>query len=159
MQPVELLFRCRSSWSLSVAACCLAIAGCGDVPTDGPEKLVPVAGTVTLAGAPLAGAAVIFNPRDAKLRGGFGTTDTAGNFVAKFRGTQAGIEPGEYVVTVTKLALPDGSPVPEGKDAADVGAIQIVPPSFSDPGQSTQVVTVADRENHFTFEIPKTVKK
>lgn len=144
---------------LLLLVCSLGLTGCGGGPQDGPEKLVPVAGTVMMDGAPLAGAAVVFNPVDGKVRGGFGTTDVSGNFVAKFRGTEPGIEPGNYVVTVTKMALPDGSSIPEGKDAADVGAVQVVPSTFSDPSQSKQSVTVVDKENHFTFDIPKTVKR
>lgn len=123
-----------------------------------PKKLAPVTGVITMGGAPLQGATVMFTPRSSQLRGGFGITDAAGSYSAKFRGTESGIEPGEYVIIVTKMALPDGSPIPEGQSAADVGAQQIIPAIFSDPERSQQIVSVSDAGGTFSFDIRATKK-
>lgn len=136
----------------------VSVCGCSGGSADLPKKLVPVTGTVTLAGSPLAGARVTFNPRESGSRGGFGVTDEQGSFVAKFRGTENGIEPGEYIVTVAKFALPDGSPLPPGTSPADAGAVEMLPPQYSNPDLSKQVVTVGDGENDFPIDIPQ-IKK
>lgn len=145
--------------------CCLlaagaAMLGCGgESGLPGPEKLVPVTGTVLQGGKPLGAATVVFVPRDAKLRGGFGITDEAGAYVAKYRGTETGIEPGEYIVTVSKVAMPDGSPVPAGQSAADVGATQIIPATYADATRSQMIVTVTEgKANEFPIEIPASKK-
>jgi hypothetical protein len=55
------------------------------------------------------------------------------------------------------MAMPDGSPIPEGKTAADAGAVQIVPPAFSEanPENPAQQLTVSDKGgSDFNFDIP-----
>ena len=98
---------------LSLALCAMGItAGCGG--SDEPS-LVPVSGTVTLDGKPLAGALVEFIPLDPKQpqTAGGGTTDPAGKYTAMYRGS-SGLSPGKYKVNVRKDASPDASKVAAG---------------------------------------------
>lgn len=149
----------RVVWGRSALLVLLAsVWGCSGGSVDRPKKLVPVTGTVTLAGNPLAGARVTFNPRESGTRGGFGITDGQGSFVAKFRGTENGIEPGEYVITIAKFALPDGSPLPPGTSPADAGAVEMMPPQYSNPDLSQQVVTVGEGTNDYPIAIPQLKK-
>jgi hypothetical protein len=73
------------------------------------------------------------------------------------RNQQEGIEPGSYFVTITKMAMKDGSPIPEGKTAADVEAVQMVPPPYSDPTSENvaqQLTVGATGGSGFNFDIP-----
>lgn len=81
----------------------LTLAGCGKGAGDG-EKLVPVAGKVTLNGKPLGTGAVTFQPDTAKGNTTrhipVGQLDAAGNYKL-MSATTEGAPPGWYKVTVT----------------------------------------------------------
>ena len=83
----------RSEWG--VLALILAATGCG-----GTIKPVPVAGTVTLDGKPLADATVRFLPVG-EGHGAFGRTDENGNFKLTTFSTNDGALPGEYKITLS----------------------------------------------------------
>lgn len=107
--------------------------GCGGEEAQ-PTNLVVVTGTVKYKGKPLSGAALAFVPKGQTTgTGAFSVTDASGRYELTHRTQSPGVEPGTYVVSVSKMALPDGSPIPEGQDAADIGAVQIIPPIYSDP--------------------------
>lgn len=75
----------------------LVLLGCGQ-----KEGLVSVSGTVFLDGKPLEGATVTFHP----IKGGpvgSGVTEESGRFTV-MTGTRRGLKPGEYIVTVQKIA-------------------------------------------------------
>lgn len=115
----------------------VTLGGCsgggGSVPT-----LAPVSGTVTLDGKPLAGAAVSFVPQaGTEGAGAFGTTDAEGRFTLDHRSGRPGVEPGTYTVSFSKMALKDGSPIPPGKTAADVEAVEHVPRQYTPGFQAT----------------------
>lgn len=137
----------------SLAFVVLALAGCGGAKSEKPEKLAPVNGMVTLDGKPLTMAAMTFLP-DGETKGiaGVAYTGEDGKFEAKWR-TETGIPPGSYKVVVSRLGLPDGSPVPPGQSAADVGAIETVPPRFSDAAQTKLALTVPDTGLTQTFDL------
>lgn len=102
--------------------------GCGGEERTVPEQLHPVSGVVTIDGSKAPGVRVNFVPeKNTKGTGGYAVTDASGTFNATHYSQTSGIEPGTYQVTFSKLAMPDGSPIPEGKDAADVGAVEILP--------------------------------
>ena len=131
----------QKPWLLGRAVCLLlsaqiglvGIVGCSS-RTPAPPKLVPVAGKVVLDGTPLTGASVIFVPKDrTKGTGGTGVTDAEGKYHAQHQSSKAGIEPGTYTVLFSKIAMPDGSPIPAGKNAADVGAAEVLPGQLSNP--------------------------
>lgn len=81
------------------------VMGCGYA-----TELVPVVGTVTLDGAPLEGATVIFRPRQG--RPSSGTTDAVGRYELRYTDELAGALPGEHVVEVLTARGDDGSGPP-----------------------------------------------
>lgn len=88
----------------------LGMVGCGSDP-DSAIKLVPVKGTVTLDGKPMANAMVSFIPElgnDPSTAGG-DTTGPDGNYLAQYR-NRTGLAPGKYKVTVVP-GLPEDSAV------------------------------------------------
>jgi len=132
--------------------------GCGGGGTKGPViQTVPVSGNVLLGDKPLSDAAVVFTPvQGTKGTGGFGITDADGKFSASVDPTKPGVAPGTYAVTVTKWAQKDGSPIPAGKTAADVEAVQVIPDAYSNPSLENpkNVVTVPKEGTELKLEIP-----
>lgn len=132
--------------SLTASLGLFCIVGCSS-GGPAPPKLVPVAGKVMLDGTPLAGASVIFIPKDqTKGTGGSGVTDAEGKYEARHQSNKTGIEPGTYAVVFSKIAMPDGSPIPPGKNAADVGATEVLPQQLSNPSPDfmTNIVTITE---------------
>ncbi len=83
-------------------------AGCGR--KSATPATVPVTGKVTLEGAPVSAAIVSFAPKNDSTTGipAQATTDESGEFEVSTifdqgRTTQAGMTPGNYALTVTKL--------------------------------------------------------
>jgi hypothetical protein len=105
--------------NLERASCCfgalaalmlLGLAGCG----GSGAKPVKTEGVVTLDGAPLAGATVVFQPAEGTGRPATGLTSADGSFRLTTFNTGDGAMPGEYKIVVTKSADERG-------DAPDVG--------------------------------------
>lgn len=147
----------RETWRIWVPLCLFLVMGTGcSSGTAKTPKLVTVTGKILLDGAPLQGANVIFIPKDnTKGTGGSGVTDAEGKYEARHPSNKAGIEPGTYSVLFSKLAMPDGSPIPEGKNAADVGATESLPQQLSNPHPEyiTNVVTVTETGGAFDFTL------
>jgi hypothetical protein len=126
-----------------VAALVGIFSGCtGDAArTD----LVPVTGTVTMDGQPLAGANLTFLPMSAEGgQGGTATTDSAGKYEAAHFRDGKGLAPGEYKVVVNKLVMQDGSPIPAGtQSAAELATKEAIPPQYSDYNTPTLKASVA----------------
>src|SRR5207249_460541 len=97
--------------ALAVLGTVAVLWGC-DRSAD--PSLVPVSGTVTADGQPLANATVTFIPKDGTPGfGGTGKTDGSGKYtLAGSRDNAPGIPPGEYRVAISKRLMPDGSEVP-----------------------------------------------
>jgi hypothetical protein len=134
---------------------CLVLTGCGSASDPIPE-LVPLNGKVAMDGEPIAGVHVIFHPWDGTLgTGASGVTDQTGRYRLLHRTRVEGVQPGTYLVTFSKLAMPDGSPIPIGKDAADVGAQEWMPARYTDPDneRSAHIITVAETGGTFDFEL------
>lgn len=149
--------QCFSRRALVLAILLLASAAAGCGSAERKFDLVPVTGKVYMGKEPLKRASVVFTPRKGTVGiGGVGATDDEGKFTLSAKGDAPGIEPGEYVVTFTKWAQKDGSPIPEGKTAADVEAVQIVPAAYSDANLESppNVVTVKKEGGNFDFQIP-----
>lgn len=85
------------------------LAGCGP---SGPT-MVPVTGTVTLDGAPVAGVGVMFAPATAG-RPAQGTTDATGKFQLTTEKSGDGVLEGEYEVTVTGVRTVGAAVNPDG---------------------------------------------
>jgi hypothetical protein len=75
----------------------LSVGGCGQQSVH--YAMLPVEGTVTLAGEPLAGAELMFDSADGPR--GFGVSDEAGRFTVTTRQYGAGLPAGSYRVFVT----------------------------------------------------------
>lgn len=81
----------------------LVIAGCGRRGLDG---LVPVSGTVTLHGKPVAGADVVFNPESGR-HAASARTNAGGRYQLTTLHPRDGARPGKYVVTISKREVID----------------------------------------------------
>jgi len=152
-----------------LAAISVVVAtGCGK---RGPvvEK---VEGTVTLDGAPLEGATVLFSPAGGGLPAA-GRTEAGGSFrlATAMPGLDGavGAAAGDYVVMVTKVETPPVIEVPTdhpdyGKALPPTGAEMqskikyVVPQSYGDPKKSPLKATVKKGENTFKFEINSKAK-
>ncbi|MCE9525087.1 MAG: hypothetical protein K8R36_03425 [Planctomycetales bacterium] len=132
----------------------LATLGCGGGDNTPKVKVTPVTGKVTLGGEPLADATLTFYLEGDAPSGYLGPgakTGADGTFEA-MTGTQKGAQAGTYKVTVNKMVGRDGKPVtadPEtGMDLPQMiaggMAKELVPPSYSDPAQTTTKITVVD---------------
>ena len=85
------------------------VLGCSGDP-DGAVRLVPVRGTITLNGKPMANAAVSFvpEPGNPSSTAGGDTTGPEGNYLARYR-NRSGLSPGKYKVLVTPGLASDTS--------------------------------------------------
>jgi hypothetical protein len=131
------------AWSrlLTVAAACTAplAAGCGGSGT------VPVKGTLTFDGKPLAGAFVTLIPDGPGGREAHGSTDAGGVFHLSTFSPKDGALPGAYKVTVT---YSEPVPVPANlKSATDVQKAAaeavdsrttglVIPPIYAQPDRT-----------------------
>lgn len=150
-QPLVVKFL---KWSFRSLVLCLAavITGCGG-GSSGPklptfsEDAIPVSGTITMDGEPLAEAAVTFLFDGTPPKGflsGSGKTDSSGKY-SLLSGSKPGIPAGRYRVTVSKLATKDGSPFREDpsqgidlEQARMSGAVKEgIPKQYNDPEKTT----------------------
>lgn len=96
----------------------LAIAGCSDPYDEVPVEIVPVVGTLTYRGNPVADAQLTFR-NDYSAEPAFAQTDARGKFRCVTNDSDAGIPAGEYIVTISsphggvpaKYADPESSPL------------------------------------------------
>jgi hypothetical protein len=109
---------------------------------------------VTLGGKPAEGVNVSFQPTGATVGGGgYDKTDASGKFTITYRNGEPGLPEGEYDVLFSKMVLSDGSPIPEGKDAADVDARESIPARYQDASQGLNKVRVPN-QGTFNFDLP-----
>ena len=100
----------RAIWRLvSIVAVVGFAVGCGGGGSGRTAATVPVTGTVTLDGAPVAGAIVAFSPKAEGVSAAFGTTDATGKFTLTTVQPGDGAMVGSYDVTVTKTTAPAGA--------------------------------------------------
>jgi hypothetical protein len=147
MSPIRLFS------SLLLAALSLPLTGCGGTATN--PNLVPVTGTITLDGKPLAGASVTFVGIGATPgEGATGLTDEAGKYeLAHFR-AGAGAMPGEYKVVIMKRVMSDGSPIPVGTlSIAELATRELLPWRFSDYHQTQLKANVAKDGPPIDFQV------
>ena len=128
------------------AALALAcIVGCG-------SRLASVSGIVRLDGKPIAAAGVVFHPVD-KGPLASGATDADGHYQLE-TGSQSGVVPGEYRVTVSQDRISG-----IGKDGLALsGGIKVehlLPPKYSDPTTSPLRVTVVRGAQNHNFDLTK----
>lgn len=150
-----MLFACRILPVTFLAPVILLLAGCSGSSDYVPSNLAPVSGTLKVDGDPAAAVAIVFIPTDeTKGTGGFAVTDEQGRYTLQHRSGNPGIEPGTYRVILSKMAMPDGSPVPPNESAADVGAEESIPPSYSSPERTILNATVpAEGSKELDFKV------
>ena len=123
-----------------------ALLGCGQ---KGP-RLVPVTGTVTLDGQPVAHAGILFTPVECGPPAS-GTTDEQGQFRLRTVNREGAVT-GEHRVAVTKSETTGvgdfGAVGPEG-----ITVIWHVPEKYSRPKTSGLEAAVDDDGGEFTFEL------
>lgn len=155
---------------LAAALTLMLAAGCSQSDDVEREKTVPVSGTVTYKGAPVADASVGFVP-DAPPgpnppgRGAFGRTDDQGRFQLMTFVAGDGVVPGNYKVTVTKVEGDTSAPqAEEGSDDYDdpeaAGGSKptepkhLLPEKYADFRKSDLTASVKDGDpQEFTFEL------
>ena len=135
---------------IGLLALALGVVGCGD-----GIKRVPVKGKLTAKGTPIEGGYVQFIPgAGVKGEGGIGLSDRDGNFSVKgFKGV-VGVAPGEYRVRVSRLVMPDGTPLPYGATEADnPGCRESIPAPYGTP-QSPLKFTVPGQGGTIDVDLP-----
>lgn len=127
----------------------LMIGGCGGASDrDGP-KTVPVQGTITLEGQPLADASVTFLLAD-NSGSTVGRTDSAGRYSLTTFEQGDGAIPGEYGVQVVKYEEPPD----EVADGETPPLKSLIPEKYASVARSGLKATVADgADNTFDFDL------
>jgi hypothetical protein len=145
----------RRSWA---ALFPLLIAwGCGG--SSGPP-LVPIEGTVTFDGQPLANANVQLIPQGQNLgQTGFAKTDATGKFaIGTADGKTKGAAAGEYKVVISKHVKPDGSDYIARPDEDPMLANykELLPAVYSNPEQSKLNTNIpAEGKQDLSFQLTK----
>ena len=134
------------------------LPGCSSEEPANPD-LVPVTGLVTYRGAPVADAIVTFRAAD-NSTSAFGQTNAEGIYRLTTKQTNDGALPGNYLVTVEKMATDSAGQLPE--DHPDYGKAPIVdsrprsllPPKFAAPMSSgLQATVTADGDNDIPLQL------
>ncbi len=144
----------------------LVLSGCGGSSRATPGvELVPVEGTVKLAGKPTSDILISLTPYGpTKGNGAWGKTDSSGAFKLIHLSSQEGVEPGEYVASFSYLVTPDGTPVPPNTSPTEVSSVQAI----ASPWTETTSEQLSQRVNvkkegmmPLSFDVPlaKGVKK
>ena len=85
--------------------------------------------------------------------GGSAKTNADGHYeITAQRLNRKGLPPGEYKVIVSRLLLPDGSPLPPGARPIETAAAESVPEPFCKPHLTPLVITIGAEA--VTFDIP-----
>lgn len=135
------------------------IAGCSAQGNSQRISTVPVSGTVSLDGKPIAGATISFISTDSSRHSFMGATDSQGKYSLS-EGANIGAQAGDYKVVIEYYTMPDGAPV-EITPETDLemlkkqGEVKLaLPPVFSDPEQTElQAHVDTGKENVIDFEL------
>ena len=142
----------------------LVSLGCGQ---SGPAVQY-VRGVITLDGAPLEGATVLFSPKSTGGLGAAGKTQADGSFTLNAQGAQpgAGTTIGDYAVTVSKIEMPEfveideddpryGTPEQDRiqQEASNAKPKVIVPEKYNNSETSPFTAQIVSGKNEFTFDV------
>jgi hypothetical protein len=123
------------------------LAGCSGEELE-EVALNPVTGSIRVDGKPASGVTVGFQPVNKEgAKGGYATTDANGQFSVVYHDGRPGLPEGQYVVLLTWLTLPDGSPLPKDAMAADAGAENRLPDLYNSMDNNPNQVVVQAGEN------------
>lgn len=134
---------------LLAAAVCAALVGLA-----GCSKMGTVGGRVTVGGKPVAGGGVVFHPVG-KGATATGTIGPDGRYALAV-GTESGIAPGEYKVTV--VGYPELPPWDNTKGAPPAPPV-ITGAQYRDAGTTPLTRTVTAGSNDFDFDVEPAGKK
>jgi len=150
----------RTPWPTACLTLGLLVAGC----SKGLE-LIPVTGSVTLDGKPIAGATVTFAPKAGGLPA-TGVTDDEGRFDLTTSPHGRGAMPGDYSVVVSLLRyknIPtsvkpsgDEEDITSGSGAGEPEIEVIVPVKYNNPATSGLSATVQAGNSEFKFALSST---
>lgn len=136
----------RRAYTILALTAVWAVPGCGD---SGRPHTVPVTGTVTFAGSPVAGADVTFLGKQGPLAAG--RTDEQGRFQLMTFTAGDGAVPGAYLVGISKrekVVDPQNpnDPYPQFRD--------VLPAKYGNPESSGLTATVdASQRNDIGFAL------
>jgi hypothetical protein len=143
-----------------ILLCGLTLAsGCGG---GAPAyTTAPVSGTVKLDGKPLGNAMVQFHPTGEKhVQVAVGRTDADGRYelqlvVGGAKSPPRGAIPGDYKVTVSKFAKPDGTEIPANstEPPANLGAFESLPMPYTNPQSTPLLAKVPEAGVKLDFEV------
>jgi len=153
---------------LAIGCVVFSVAGCGGSSDPGRVPVYPASGSVTLFGAPLAGATVAFAP-SAGQPTAIGTTDSSGNFTLTTYEFGDGAAAGNFRVVISKSAVAanSGSGNLNGSDheaaeaalsghsaEAEAASANLIPANYSSSTETPLSAEVkAGGENKFTLAI------
>lgn len=135
-----------------LALVCVFIAGCSK--SKGPPKIVqlPVTGTVTLDGQPLADADIIFLPPEGM--GAFsGRTKADGTY--QLEGVAGGkvVCKGKCSVCISRMLKADGTAPGPDEPPANAGAVESLPDKYTSASDTTLSADVPDGGGKFDFPL------
>jgi hypothetical protein len=135
------------------ALACLAVCGCGRSSAKAPQiQTMPVKGTVTLDGKPLAGADVTFIA-GAPPTTFAGRTKEDGTYELQgLAGRETSLS-GSCKVTVSRLVKRDGLPLAADETPADAAAVEQLPPKYSRYDATTLTANVVSSGGAFDFAL------
>ena len=149
----------RRRWMAIAATTVAGLSGCGS--KDGLSR-VAVSGKIVANGQPVDGCHVRFIPvGSTKGPGASAMTDANGAFVLEDdRGNHGGIVPGDYKVAVSRMARPDGKPLPLLKTNLDFpDAKETMPHRVTSADNSPLTHTVTVDGGDAVIEIPESLFK
>jgi len=142
-------------WLFFGAALVLGVSGCK--PGVNRPATAPVSGTVTLGGAPIAGATVSFQAVDGS-RSSVAITDASGRYELTTFVRGDGAVPGDYKVAVSKVTQDVVESAP-GKNEPPVGPIpepkNELPAKYADAAKSGLKATVTSGSNAANFDLTR----
>jgi hypothetical protein len=148
-QGVRLLF------CVVVAAALLPGVGCSRNNRGNRPETFPVHGNVTMAGEPLAGATVMFNPVAVGGSGGIAVTDVNGHYRLTTFEAGDGAVPGDYQVALVKTIFHKQDGV-DAMVAMSGDPKNVLPLRYADGSRSGFTAKVAAEPNNaFDFALEK----
>lgn len=150
--------RARAPMLLVVFA--VGFCGCGkksDRWKDARPATAPASGVVTLQGAPLEGAIVVFQPAAPGGIGASALTDAQGKFELKTFPPDLGAVPGKYAVTVMKTEMPKRPAGSANVDDPDpVHVVSAIPEKYSNPALSDLTAEIPEAgTDKLAFDLQK----
>lgn len=130
----------------------LVICGCGRSAAVPKLQTLPVKGTVTLDGKPLAAADVVFMTFDPPAAF-VGTTQDDGTYQLQGPEGREAFLKGSCKVTVSRMVKPDGSPLAPGELPAMVEAVEQLPPKYSRLEATVLAETLTPEGGTFDFKL------